>query len=88
MHLKFIFKKVQVKQYNVVKPNFLLLLNVMASAEPFLNWCTYNMKHILNFMHEWHCRKLPNSFNDGMFKYASNVQSYNTRYASKKVGDI
>ena len=32
--------------------------------------------------HQWHSKKLPNIFNQH-FRYASEVHTYNTRYASK-----
>ena len=37
---------------------------------------------LLNFTHQWHSKKLPNIFNQH-FRYASEVHTYNTRYASK-----
>ena len=37
---------------------------------------------LLNFTHQWHSKKLPNIFNQH-FRYASEVDIYNTRYASK-----
>ena len=37
---------------------------------------------LLNFTHQWHSKKLPNIFNQH-FCYASEVHTYNTRYASK-----
>ena len=37
---------------------------------------------LLNFTHQWHPKKLPNIFNQH-FRYASEVHTYNTRYASK-----
>ena len=37
---------------------------------------------LLNFTHQWHFKKLPNIFSQH-FCYASEVHTYNTRYASK-----
>ena len=39
--------------------------------------------HLLIFTHLWHQKQLPEIFDD-YFKYADNVHSYNTRYASKQ----
>ena len=36
----------------------------------------------INFTHQWHFKKLPNIFSQH-FCYASEVHTYNTRYASK-----
>ena len=39
--------------------------------------------HVLKFMHLWHIGALPSIFNS-LFKYAGDVHSYNTRYASDR----
>ena len=37
---------------------------------------------LLQFSHQWHKKQLPSIF-DNYFRYASDVHTYNTRYASK-----
>ena len=82
-------QKLQVKQNNIIRLIFFATIRGKdtESAKPLLNLIDvltvqniYRL-HILKFMHFWHNGLLPSIF-DSMFKYARNVHSYNTRYAS------
>lgn len=84
-------QKVQVKQNHIIRLIFFATPygRETESAKPLLNlleilsvnnvYCL----HVLKFMHSWHCGILPSVF-DNMFKYARNVHSYNTRYATNQ----
>ena len=59
------------------------------SALPLMNLLdiyTYSTEHfmlrLLQFSHQWRKNQLPSIF-DNYFRYASDVHTYNTRYASK-----
>ena len=83
-------KKIQTKQNDVIRLMFFVTLfgPDTDSALPLLNLLDlltvtniYKLQ-LLNFTHQWHSKKLPNIFNQH-FRYASEVHTYNTRYASK-----
>ncbi|CAH3184673.1 unnamed protein product [Porites lobata] len=83
-------KKIQTKQNHVIRVMFFATLfgPDTDSALPLLNLLDlltvtniYKLQ-LLNFTHQWHSKKLPNIFNQH-FRYASEVHTYNTRYASK-----
>ena len=83
-------KKIQTKQNHVIRVMFFVTLfgPDTDSALPLLNLLDllivtniYKLQ-LLNFTHQWHSKKLPNIFNQH-FRYASEVHTYNTRYASK-----
>ena len=84
-------QKVQVKQNHVAR--LIFFANIRGkdneSALPLLNLLdmltVYNIYslHILKFSHLWHKGLLPDVFCN-TFQYASEVHSYNTRYATQK----
>ncbi|CAH3178481.1 unnamed protein product, partial [Porites lobata] len=83
-------KKIQTKQNHVIRLMFFATLfgPDTDSTLPLLNLLDlltvtniYKLQ-LLNFTHQWHSKKLPNIFNQH-FRYASEVHTYNTRYASK-----
>ena len=84
-------QKVQVKQNHVAR--LLFFANIRGkdteSALPLLNLpdmlTVYNIYslHVLKFAHLWHKGLLPDVFRN-TFQYASEVHSYNTRYATQK----
>ena len=83
--------KVQVKQNHVARLIFFANMRGKdtESALPLLNlldmFTVYNIYslHVLKFAHLWHKGLLPDVFRN-TFEYASEVQSYNTRYATQK----
>ena len=83
-------KKIQVKQNHIVRLIFFTTLNGKhsESALPLLNLLDLlSVENIfafqlLNFCHQWHKKQLPDIFYQH-FRYACDVHSYNTRYASK-----
>ena len=84
-------KKVQTKQNTVIRTIFFATTRGKdtESAFPFMNLLdilsvTSIFKlQALKFEHRWHSKALPNIF-DNHFQYASDIHSYNTRYASNK----
>ena len=85
-------QKVQVKQNHVARLTF--FANILSgkdteSALPLLNLLdmltVYNIYslHVLKFAHLWHKGLLPDVFRN-TFQYASEMHSYNTRYATQK----
>ena len=83
-------KKIQVKQNHVIRLMFFATLygKNTDSALPFLNLLdlltveNIFIFRLLQFSHQWHKKKLPSIF-DNYFRYASDVHTCNTRYASK-----
>ena len=84
-------QKVQVKQNHVARLIFFAKIRGKdtESALPFLNLLdmltVYNIYslHVLKFAHLWHKCLLPDVFRN-TFQYASEVHTYNTRYATQK----
>ena len=84
-------QKVQVKQNHVAQ--LIFFTNIRGkdtgSALPLLNLLDmltiYNIYslHVLKFAHLWHKGLSPDVFRN-TFQYASEVHSYNTRYATQK----
>ena len=84
-------QKVQAKQNHVAR--LIFFANIRGkdteSALPLLTLLgmltVYNIYslHVLKFAHLWHKRLLPDVFYH-TFQYASEVHSYNTRYATQK----
>ena len=82
-------QKVQVKQNHVARLIFFANIRGkdVESALPLLNLLdmltVYNIYslHVLKFAHLWHKGLLPDVFLN-TFQYASEVHSYNTRYAT------
>ena len=74
-------KKIQVKQNHIIRLMFFITLygKNTDSALPLLNFldCIFRL---LQFSHQWHKKQLPSIF-DNYFRYASDVHTYNTRYA-------
>ena len=90
MHLLPKLKKSKQKQNHVIRLMFFATLygpdtDSALSLLNLLDLLTvknmYKLK-LLNFTHQWHVKKLPNIFSQH-FCYASEVHTYNTRYASK-----
>ena len=83
-------KKIQVQQNLIVRLIFFATLygRHTESAFPLLNLLDLlSVERIfafqlLKFCHQWHKKQLPDIF-DEHFRYACDVHSYNTRYASK-----
>ena len=84
-------KKIQTKQNHVIRliffatlygPNTESALSLLNLLEILTVHNVYKL-HILTFTHLWHKKQLPDIF-ENYFLYASNVHSYNTRYASKQ----
>ena len=85
-------QKIQVKQNHVAR--LIFFANIRGkdteSALPLLNLLdmltVYNIYslHVLKFAHLWHKGLLPDVFRRNTFQYASEVHSYNTRYATQK----
>ena len=84
-------KKVQIKQNTVIRTIFFATTRGKdtESAFPFMNLLdilsvTSIFKlQALKFAHRWHSKALPNIFYS-YFQYASDIHTYNTRYASNK----
>ena len=84
-------KKVQTKQNTVIRTIFFATSHGKntESALPLMNLLDilsvtsiFKMQ-ALKFAHRWHNKALPNIF-DNYFQYASDIHSYNTRYATNK----
>ena len=83
-------KRVQTKQNHIIRIIFFATLygKDTESAKPLINLLNILTVenifklHVLKFVHNWFNNKLPYSF-DGAFTKASEMHSYNTRYASK-----
>ena len=85
-------KKVQTKQNTVIRTIFFATTRGKdtESAFPLMNLLDHILSvtsifklQALKFAHRWHSKALPNIF-DNYFQYASDIHSYNTRYASNK----
>ena len=84
-------QKVQVKQNHVARLIFFANIHIKdtESALLFLNLLDvltiYNIYslHVLKLAHLWHKGQLPDVFHN-TFQYASEVHSYNARYATQK----
>ena len=83
-------RKIQVKQNHIVRLMFFVSLygKNTDSALPLLNLLdlltveNIFTLQLLKFSHQWHKKQLPNIF-DNRLRYASDVHTYNTRYAAR-----
>ena len=83
-------KKIQVKQNHIIRLMFFATLydKNTDSALPLLNLLdlltveNIFIFRLLQFSHQWHKRQIPSIF-DSYHRHASDVHTYNTRYASK-----
>ena len=83
-------KKIHVKQNRIIRLIFFATLygKNTDSALPLMNLLdiltveNIFILRLLQFSHQWHKKQLPSIF-DNYFRYAIDVHTYNTRYASK-----
>ena len=83
-------KKIQVKQNHIIRVLFFATLygKSTESALPLMNLLdiltveNIFTLQLLKFSHQWHKKQLPSIFDEHLH-YASDVHSYNTRYAAK-----